>query len=102
MRTLRYSLRRVSPLDFVNSSTHNPKVGGSNPPPATNLFIGLQATDIFTEGAKRGIKAAPLRNAINKGCFGGFFHFAFLTSGRSTICTTLLLASRFDSIMASP
>ncbi len=35
MRTLRYSLRRASPLDFVNSSTHNPKVGGSNPPPAT-------------------------------------------------------------------
>jgi hypothetical protein len=23
--------------------THNPKVGGSNPPPATNLFSGLQA-----------------------------------------------------------
>ncbi len=35
MVTLRYSLRRVSPLDSVNSSTHNPKVGGSNPPPAT-------------------------------------------------------------------
>ena len=36
-RTLRYSLRRVSPLDSVNRYTHNPKVGGSNPPPATNL-----------------------------------------------------------------
>jgi hypothetical protein len=36
MRTLRYSLRRVSPLDSVNGGTHNPKVGGSNPPPATN------------------------------------------------------------------
>src|SRR3989442_1520615 len=34
-RTLRYSLRRVSPLDSVNCGTHNPKVGGSNPPPAT-------------------------------------------------------------------
>src|ERR1022692_2837441 len=36
-RTLRYSLRRVSPLDSVNRRPHNPKVGGSNPPPATNL-----------------------------------------------------------------
>src|SRR5271166_1237206 len=35
MVTLRYSLRRVSPLDSVNGGTHNPKVGGSNPPPAT-------------------------------------------------------------------
>jgi hypothetical protein len=34
--TLRYSLRRVSPLDSVNCRSHNPKVGGSNPPPATN------------------------------------------------------------------
>jgi hypothetical protein len=33
MRTLRYSLRRVRPLDSVNGGTHNPKVGGSNPPP---------------------------------------------------------------------
>jgi hypothetical protein len=24
--------------------THNPKVGGSNPPPATNLFNWLQAS----------------------------------------------------------
>src|SRR6266481_590575 len=39
MRTLRYSLRRVSPLDSVNGGTHNPKVGGSNPPPATILSI---------------------------------------------------------------
>jgi hypothetical protein len=35
-QTLRYSLRRVSPLDSVNCA-HNPKVGGSNPPPATIL-----------------------------------------------------------------
>src|SRR5208282_3484839 len=40
-RTLRYSLRRVSPLDYVNCGTHNPKVGGSNPPPATNLNLLL-------------------------------------------------------------
>ena len=42
-RTLRYSLRRVSPLDSVNWGTHNPKVGGSNPPPATNAIIELRA-----------------------------------------------------------
>ena len=81
---------------------HNPKVGGSNPPPATNAIIELRATDVFTERAKKGTMAASRRNAINKGCFGSSFHFAFLTSCLSTICTTLLLASRFDSIMALP
>jgi len=30
-RTLRYSLRRVSPLDSINCGTHNPKVAGSSP-----------------------------------------------------------------------
>jgi hypothetical protein len=34
--------------------THNPKVGGSNPPPATNAIIGLQAELLFIAGAKRG------------------------------------------------
>ena len=33
IRTLGYSLRRVSPLDSVNCRPHNPKAGGSNPPP---------------------------------------------------------------------
>ena len=28
MRTLRYSLRRVSPLDSVNGGTHNPTIAG--------------------------------------------------------------------------
>ena len=56
---------------------HNPKVVGSNPTPATNAIIGLRATDVFTAGAKKGIKAAPLRNAINKGCFGSSFSFCF-------------------------
>ena len=46
-RTLRYSLRRVSPLDSVNCGTHNPKVGGSNPPPATNFFKDLEAPVIW-------------------------------------------------------
>ncbi len=72
--------------------THNPKVGGSNPPPATKFFIGLQAKLLLPAGTKRGII----------GCFGGLFHFASRSAGRSTICTTLLLAARFDSIMASP
>src|SRR5208337_1613677 len=42
-RTLRYSLRRVSPLDSVNCGTHNPKVGGSNPPPATTQVDRMQS-----------------------------------------------------------
>ena len=33
-RTVRYSLRRTLSLDSVDGA-HNPKVGGSNPPPAT-------------------------------------------------------------------
>ena len=68
---------------------HNPKVGGSNPPPATNFLIGLQAVGNSTKGAKRGASAA-------------LFHFATFNSGRSTICTTLLLATRLVSIMAFP
>src|ERR1022692_3180367 len=68
---------------------HNPKVGGSNPPPATNSIIGLQAKLLLPAGAKMS----------NPGCL---FHFAALSAGRSAICTTLLLAARFDSIMASP
>jgi hypothetical protein len=35
LRTMRYSLRRALSLDSVDGGTHNPKVGGSNPPPAT-------------------------------------------------------------------
>src|ERR1700726_2208792 len=62
---------------------HNPKVGGSNPPPATNLIIGLQAKLLFPARAKRGII----------GCFGGLFHFASLSAGRRTLCTTFLLAA---------
>ena len=36
---MRYSLRRALSLDSVDGGTHNPKVGGSNPPPATNLIL---------------------------------------------------------------
>src|SRR5580700_5722040 len=31
---------------------HNPKVGGSNPPPATNFLIGLQAKLLFPDTAR--------------------------------------------------
>ena len=44
------SWRRISP--------HNPKVGGSNPPPATKFFFGLQAKLIFSAGAIRAALAA--------------------------------------------
>jgi hypothetical protein len=37
-----------------------------------------------------------------KGRFGGPFHFATFSTGRRTICTTLLLVSRLVSIMAFP
>jgi hypothetical protein len=53
MRTLRYSLRRVSPLDSVNGGTHNPKVGGSNPPPATNSINHLAGFTDFHLGQIR-------------------------------------------------
>jgi hypothetical protein len=36
LRTMHYSLRRALSLDSVDGCTHNPKGGGSNPPPATN------------------------------------------------------------------
>jgi hypothetical protein len=89
---MRYSLRRALSLDSVDGCTHNPKVGGSNPPPATKLFIGLQAKLLFPAGAKK----------VNSGCFGGLFQFASRSDGPRTIRTTLLLAARFDSIKASP
>jgi hypothetical protein len=35
------------------NQTHNPKVGGSNPPPATNLLsTGWQATDRIFQGCE--------------------------------------------------
>ena len=37
--TLRYSLRRVSPLDSVKGGTHNPKLGGSIHPPQPKLLF---------------------------------------------------------------
>ena len=35
---------------------HNPKVGGSNPPPATNGIIGLRALEVSDAGPKRSNK----------------------------------------------
>jgi hypothetical protein len=36
---MRYSLRRAMLLDSVDGYTRNPKVGGSNPPPATIIEL---------------------------------------------------------------
>src|SRR6267378_6134006 len=80
---------------------HNPKVGGSNPPPATKSFIELRASDVFTAGAKKGNKQASAVKCDNEAALASF-HFASLASCLSAISTTLLLASRFDSIMALP
>src|ERR1019366_8675590 len=45
LRTMRYSLRRALSLDSVDGGTHNPKVGGSNPPPpATIRFNRLRVS----------------------------------------------------------
>jgi hypothetical protein len=74
-------LSRALSLDFVNSCTHDPKVGGSNPPPRNQ---------------RQGKKEALLTAA------SAAFYFANFRAGRSAICTTLLLAERSDSIMASP
>jgi hypothetical protein len=42
LRTMHYSLRRALSLDSGDGCTHNPKVAGSNPAPATNLINQLQ------------------------------------------------------------
>ena len=38
---------------------HNPKVGGSNPPPATNAIIGLRAIEFFDCGLNDPIRFEP-------------------------------------------
>jgi hypothetical protein len=38
---MRYSLRRALSLDSVDGGTYEPKVGGLNPPPATNLKLHI-------------------------------------------------------------
>ena len=45
LRTMRYSLRRAMFLDSVDGYTHNPKVGGSNPPPATKFSLKIRCYD---------------------------------------------------------
>jgi hypothetical protein len=44
---------RIAAEEKIENESHNPKVGGSNPP-ATNPMIGLQAKLLFPAGAKRG------------------------------------------------
>jgi hypothetical protein len=46
LKTLRYSLRRALSLDSVDGGTHNPKVDGSTPPPATNAITKLRAAQV--------------------------------------------------------
>jgi hypothetical protein len=76
---------------------HSPKVGGSNPPPATNAIIGLQVFRLQAGGQQNcGLPSG------NQGCSGSLFYFASLRAGRSAIRTTLLLAWRFDFIKAFP
>jgi hypothetical protein len=58
----------------------------------TSEIIRVTSKATFSRRSKEGIE----------GCFGGLFYFASFKAGRSATCTTLLLAARFDSIMASP
>ena len=76
-RTLRYSLRRVSPLDSVNWGSHNPKVGGSNPPPATKFFNRLRPPGpersahfplILLAIARRPARARPVSGHLRLAC----------------------------------
>jgi hypothetical protein len=52
---------------------HNPKVGGSNPPPATKLFIDLRASDVFTSGAKKGNKQVSAVKCDNEAALAALF-----------------------------
>src|SRR5713101_7287742 len=78
-------LRRKVVEFAVSHETHNPKVGGSNPPPATKPFIELRASDVFTAGAKKGNKQASAVKCDKRSCFGSSFHFASLASCLSAI-----------------
>gem|GEM_PF-5387174 len=51
----------------MTSWAHNPKVGGSNPPPATNAIIGLRALRVSDAGPKRSNKRNLLRRVLEKG-----------------------------------
>src|SRR5712692_173377 len=66
-------LRRKVVKFAVSHETHNPKVGGSNPPPATKPFIELRASDVFTAGAKKGNKQASAVKCDKRSCFGSLF-----------------------------
>jgi hypothetical protein len=77
---------------------HNPKVGGSNPPPATTYrFSTPHNPTIRARELRRGLPRALTRQRLSYCCSDG--ESLGTLSSRPT---TLLLASRFDSINALP
>jgi hypothetical protein len=77
---------------------HNPKVGGSNPPPATNAIIELRGSQIFDCGLKWSNKVCSSKaEAVQVTAF-----YYLPRSCSSTRCTTDVLALRFASMKAPP
>src|SRR5580704_14218956 len=77
---------------------HNPKVGGSNPPPATNAIIELRGIWIFDCGPKWSCKLRKVRiKAVHETVF--FIWCDLEAAGR---CTTEVLALRFAFMKAPP
>jgi hypothetical protein len=93
-------------IRFVSQSTQRQMIWVDIPRDATpaqrRVRYTLSSGGGLAEGKKGQQLNPPLVKCDNKGCLGSSFHFAFLTSCLCTIWTTLLLASRFDSIMALP
>jgi hypothetical protein len=80
---MRSSLHRASSLDSVDGCIPNPKVGGSNPPPAINFTNKLRETRSCIDSHSAPVQQWPPCAAI----------VVFRPVG-STMRTTLLLASR--------
>ena len=59
MRMLRYSLRRVSPLDFVNGA-HNPKVGGCSLGASDDEVQALRRQDLLPTSTDRDAQSSSL------------------------------------------
>src|SRR5580765_7434270 len=70
---------------------HNPKVGGSNPPPATNAIIRLRGISIFDCGLKWSDKFEA--KAVHVTAFSILVRY-----WSSTRCTTDVLALHFASM----
>src|ERR1035441_9132560 len=62
LTTMRYSLRRALSLD----SAHNPKVGGSNPPPATKPKLHAISHLNRVERAANQLQLAPISSHSSK------------------------------------